>query len=223
MKPLAAFVLFLASAAFSADVPVLVRLTTPLDAKSVKIGDTVTVVVMQPLQQDGRVVLPKGSRLQARVTYAAAQENKKSDSSLGLLFERAETPAGTVTIDGILQAIAAPVEKNSGDSDDPFSTMSHSMQPNMRAGSGGGGTGAAIIDRKQPTPDQGATQSDGDLTTASQGVVGFEDVYLNLELSNKTQSSVMTATKRNLKLPAGTRMVVQMHATQKWPEPTRQN
>jgi hypothetical protein len=209
------------------DVPILVRLVgAPLDAKSAKVGDEFTAVVSVPLKLDGKVVLPKGSKVSGRVTYVEAQPKKKGDSSLGLIFEGAQLPNGTsVKIDGIVQAVALPADR--GDSDDPFASMAHSAAANQRGGSPPAGANRSA----PPTPDSlGATgidrsrlatavEHDGDLTLESLGVTGLEDAFLNLELSNKMQSSVITASKQNLKLPANTRMVLRVRPIPRWPEP----
>lgn len=65
------------------------QLTSSLDAKKNKPGDKVQARTTQDVKQDGRVVIPKGSRLEGHVTQVQARSKDQSQSTLGIAFDRA--------------------------------------------------------------------------------------------------------------------------------------
>src|SRR5205814_1590888 len=145
--------------------------------------------------------LPKGTKVRGHLTYTEAQAGKKGDASLGLLFDSAELPGGkTIKLDGIVQAIFVP--KHVVDESSDFAALSHSQSIDNRDKSGALAApdtiGASATEKVRMDMSQAR---EGDLTTSTTGISGIEDAYLNLELSNQTQSSVVTARKRNLKIP----------------------
>jgi len=221
MKPRVSLcvVALLAGVAFTQtnDVPVLVRLSgAALDAKSAKVGDTFELTVSVPVKVDGAFVLPKGTKVRGHLTYVAAQAGKKDDSSLGFAFDVARlADASEVKLDGVVQAVAVP--RRSTSDDDPLASMEHSAAANNRGGPSAPSNETIGSTGMQREHLSSATPHDGDVTTESTGVSGLPDAFLNLELSNQTQSSVLTGRKQSLKLPVNTRLVLQVRAIPSWP------
>jgi hypothetical protein len=114
-------------------------LSSTLDAKKAKPGDKVEARTTDDVRQDGRVVLPKGSRLEGHVTQAQARSKDDTQSTLGIAFDRAILRNGDVMpLHAGIQALAessAAAESSAGDDAD--------MMPEPNVGGAVGGAGRA--------------------------------------------------------------------------------
>jgi hypothetical protein len=82
-------------------------LSQPIDAKKNKPGDPVTAKTTEAARSEGKVVIPKGSRLVGHVTEAKARTKGESGSALGLVFDKAILKNGQeVPLNMTVQAIA---------------------------------------------------------------------------------------------------------------------
>lgn len=77
------------SASLSSGSTVNAALSQPVDSKKNKPGDPVTARTTQSTKSDGQIVIPKGSRLVGHVTQAKARAKGESESSLGIVFDKA--------------------------------------------------------------------------------------------------------------------------------------
>jgi hypothetical protein len=83
-------------------------LNAPIDSKKAKPGDPVTAHTTEPAKSDGRTVMPRGTKLLGHVTQASARSNGESDSSLGVVFDKAILKNGQeVPLNAAIQAIAS--------------------------------------------------------------------------------------------------------------------
>lgn len=85
-------------------------LTKSVDARHAKAGDEVAAKVTQDVKSDGKVVVPKNSKLVGHVTEAKAKEKGAADaqSSLGMVFDHAVLKNGEqVPTHVVIQALAA--------------------------------------------------------------------------------------------------------------------
>ncbi len=83
-------------------------LTRPVDCKKNKPGDEVTGKTTENTKSDGQVVIPKGSKLVGHVTQAKARGKGESESSLGIVFDKAILKNGQeVPLNANIQALAA--------------------------------------------------------------------------------------------------------------------
>jgi hypothetical protein len=111
-------------------------LSHPVDAKKNKPGDQVTAKTADNVKSNGQVVIPKGSRLVGHVTQAQARGNGQSESSMGIVFDKAvlkngqEIPLNNFSIQAI------------GRAESSASAMSSTGPDMMSAGGGGGGVGS---------------------------------------------------------------------------------
>src|SRR6266404_4506120 len=64
-------------------------LSSPIDSKKCKPGDPVNAHSTEAVKSEGKTVIPKGSRLVGHVTQASARANGESESSLGIVFNKA--------------------------------------------------------------------------------------------------------------------------------------
>ena len=85
-------------------------LSSPIDSKKCKPGDPVNARTTEAAKSDGKTVIPKGSKLAGHVTQASARAKGESESSLGIVFDKAilksgqEIPLNNVTIQAIASA-----------------------------------------------------------------------------------------------------------------------
>jgi len=82
-------------------------LTAPIDSKKAKPGDAVSAHTTEATKADGKTVIPKGARLVGHVTQATARAKGDSDSSLGIVFDKAILKNGQeVPLNVAVQALA---------------------------------------------------------------------------------------------------------------------
>jgi hypothetical protein len=224
------------SAGFNAE------LNTSVDSKKAKTGDPVVAHTTETTKSNGQVVFPKGTKLVGHVTQATARAKGGSDSSLGVVFDKAVMKNGQeVPIQATIQAIAvAPssVPAPGGYPDSMGETGAPVTNPGTgtsrgpmggvasTAGEATGNLAATATDKAanvgqaaQSTVNAaggatanaagatGGLSSSGQLTSNSRGVFGLKDLTLNSS-SNATQGSVITSTKKNVKLDSGTRLLL---------------
>jgi hypothetical protein len=118
------------------------ELSSPIDTKKCKPGDAVTARTTEAAKSEGRTVIPKGSRLVGHVTQASARAKGESESSLGIVFDKAILKNGQeIPLNVAIQAIAAAQSSASaaGADLDAFGGAGASG-----AGSGGGGGRGAL-------------------------------------------------------------------------------
>jgi hypothetical protein len=95
------------SANLSSGTALNAALSQPLDAKKNKPGDPVTARTMESTKSEGKVVVPKGSKLVGHVTEAKARTKGESDSTLGIVFDKAILKNGQeIPLNVSVQAIA---------------------------------------------------------------------------------------------------------------------
>jgi len=218
------------------------ELNTSVDSKKAKTGDPVVAHTTEATKSNGQVVFPKGTKLLGHVTQATARAKGASDSSLGVVFDKAAMKNGQeIPIQTTILAIAvAPsnVPAPGGYPDAAGETGAPVTNPGTgasrgpvggvasTAGEATGNLAATATDKAanvgqtaQPTVNAagnatanaagatGGLSSSGQLTTNSRGVFGLKDLTLNSS-SSATQGSVITSTKKNVKLDSGTRLLL---------------
>lgn len=83
-------------------------LNAPVDSKKAKPGDPVTAHTTEATKWDGKTVMPKNTKLIGHVTQASARSNGESDSSLGVVFDKAILKNGQeVPLNAGIQALAS--------------------------------------------------------------------------------------------------------------------
>jgi hypothetical protein len=209
-----------------------------VDAKKAKEGDEVVAKTSQAVVSQGKVVIPRGSKLIGHVTTAKAHTKEQAHSELGIAFDRAELKDGSqIPLAASIQAISAPVSAS------PNAAETESM-PGMGAGGGtqGGGSpsygggggmrsagGGAMNTAGAATGTVGRTAGNtagnvagtatgaadaagsGRLNAASRGVVGLSGLNLSASATNSTQGSLITSDSKNVKLDSGTELVLKVN------------
>ena len=98
-----------AQSSLAAGTAIHAELDKSLDSKKAKVGDAVTARTTEAIKEEGRVVIPKGTKLSGRVIRTSARSKGDSDSTLALQFDRAELKSGQeIALQVNLQALSAP-------------------------------------------------------------------------------------------------------------------
>jgi hypothetical protein len=83
-------------------------LSSPIDSKKCKPGDPVNAHSTEAVKSEGKTVIPKGSKLVGHVTQASARGKGESESSLGIVFDKAILKNGEeIPLNAGIQAIAS--------------------------------------------------------------------------------------------------------------------
>ena len=196
---------------------VRVTLQKPLDARKNKPGDPVIVKTAENVKSDGRVIVPKGSKVVGHVTTVKAHSKESPDAALGIVFDRAVLKDGReIPLHVFVQAVAPGQEAT-------IPTMS--MTPATAAGTGGGmgpvtgpltsgpsdtpntGTPARVGSPESPiAAAEDSMSSQGDLTPTCRGVLRMDG--LALVPKHPTFGSVIVSRNRNIQLDIGTQMML---------------
>ena len=118
------------------------ELSSPIDSKKCKPGDAVAAKTTEAAKSEGKTVIPKGSKLVGHVTQASARAKGESESSLGIVFDKAILKNGQeIPLNVAIQALASAQSGASaaGADLDAFGGAGASA-----AGSGGGGGRGAL-------------------------------------------------------------------------------
>jgi hypothetical protein len=221
------------SGAIASGTTLQAELTKPVDAKKAKAGDPVTATLTQDVKSDGKVVLPRGSKLIGHVTEAQARSKDNAESKLGIIFDKAETKGGQeLSFNGAIQALAPPAQGALAVAGDEQGSLGSGMGTGgaMGGGRSGGGAvapmGGAVGGLTSTLGSAGRTVGNttgsvagsatgavnGTLNSTSQGVVGMQGLALSnaLGAGANAQSSVISSASHNVKLDSGTQLVLQV-------------
>jgi hypothetical protein len=198
------FILFLLTVAARAQQAAIgfCALDQTLDFKTAKAGDTIALHLARDLVINGKVVLPRGTPLSAKVVDA------KDGSTLSVVLDKATLkPGQEVSLMGIIAALATPP----GDlTEDPFYSMKRSTEPTQRTGNADftstASSGAAV----QTAMLKGENAPKSNLREDSSGVVGIDGLKLGWVLNKAPATTVLTARKKNFKLAKGTEVLLRM-------------
>jgi len=212
-------------------------LSQPVDARKNKPGDQVTAKTTEATKSEGKVVIPRGSKLIGHVTECKARSKEEKESALGIVFDKAILKNGeeiplNVTIHALAAAQTAAATSFGGDDlaagggavgsarasgggtlGGVRSTAgaATSAVTNTAAGAGGVAGGAVSSTVNAAGAARGAVgglNAAGQLTSNSQGVFGLEGLNLNTAAANSTQGSLITSTGKNVHLDSGTQLLL---------------
>lgn len=172
-----------------------------MDFKTFKAGDKIALHLTRDLVIDGKTLMPRGTALTATVVDA------KDGIAISIVLDKAKPKGQEVPLMGIIAAVAAPPGDLSGD---PFYGMNASAEPAQRtanasltsSASSGAAVQTANLER------QNAAKSN--LQEDSSGAIGIDGLKLNWILNKAPATTVMTAKKKNFKLPSGTEFLLRM-------------
>jgi hypothetical protein len=225
------------SASLSEGTAMNAALSQPVDAKKNKPGDQITAKTMEATKSEGKLVIPRGTKLIGHVTECKQRSKEEKESALGIVFDKAVLKNGEeIPLNVTIHALAAAqTAAASSAGNDDLSAGSGAMGSARSSGGGalggvrstagaatgavtntaanvGGVAGGAVNSAANAA---GATRgavgglnAAGQLTSNSQGVFGLDGLKLNSAASNNTQGSLITSTSKNVRLESGTQLLL---------------
>lgn len=199
--PWVLFLLTLAAGAQQAAIG-FCTLDKTLDFKVAKPGDKIALHLTRDLVVKGKTLMPHGTALSATVVDA------KDGTTVSIVLDKAmPNPGQEVPLTGIIAAVAAPP----GDlSSDPFYSMNHSAEPTQRTGNAAASSTATSGAATQTAILKGRNDPKSNLQEDSSGAIGIDGLKLNWVLDKPPATTIMTAKKKNFKLPGGTEILLRM-------------
>src|SRR5713226_3851242 len=178
------------------------ELKSPVDAKKAKAGDAVTAQTTEAVKSNGKVVVPRGTKLLGHVTQASARGKGDAESALGIQFDKAVLKNGEeMPLNVTIQAIASAQSAASvaGAEADSYGSAGASAAGGA-ARSGGGALGGVASSAGATAGVAGSSagavgglNAAGQLASNSRGVFGLNGLSLNGAASNTTQGSLITS------------------------------
>ncbi len=215
------FLGWIPSAAQTANQPTVIKvfavLQKTVETKTSAVGDDVVLVMLNDVIADNQVVIPKGSKVFGHIGGVATKGKDEPKSVLAIRLDKAVNERGQeIPLQAIIAAIAAPPEELTSD---PAYAMMHSNEPKMI------GSGARDAANSGSLPASSKANSNAAVATAeikgrmdqallltedSQGAVGYEDISISWQLAFPPPLTVFTSKAKNLKLEAGTQVLIRM-------------
>ena len=225
------------SASLSSGTAMNAALSRPVDAKKNKPGDEVTARTTEATKSEGKVVIPKGSKLVGHVTECKQRSKEEKESALGIVFDKAILRNGeeiplNVTIRALAAAQTAAASSAGGDdlsagggavgsarasgggalggvrSTAGTATGAVTNTAANAGGIAGGAVNSTVNAAGAARGAVGGLNAAGQLASNSQGVFGLEGLNLNAAASNSTQGSLITSSSKNVHLDSGTQLLL---------------
>ena len=190
--------------------PIYADLRSSLDSKKAKNGDPVNAQTSEAVKSnDGRTILPRGTKLIGHIVQATAKSKGDGQSALGIAWDKAILKdGGEVPLPVGIQALASPAT---------FSAPPDEGPPQSTADMGT--TQTSPMGRSNPPPDArpsagawGTVAATGNdqarLSPNSRGIIGMHGLNLaNARVDNAVVSTISSGGK-NVHLDNGTRMLL---------------
>jgi hypothetical protein len=192
------------------------ELSKSLDSKKAKSGDKVEAKTAVDLLSQGKIVIPRNTKIIGHVTEAKAHSKESPDSMVGIVFDRIAMKDGhEVPIQAAVQAVARPLQSaalsNSNGADN--SGMPSAGAPSTTGSGMGGSAAPRSSERVAAYPPGTASGTDpsspgggtpAPLGPTTQGVVGMKGV----SLKPSDQGTVISSETDNVHLDSGTQLIL---------------
>jgi len=195
-------------------------LDSSIDSRKAKPGEQITAHITDAVKSsDGRLILPKGTKLVGHVTQASARSKDQGESMLAIQFDKAMLKDGQEVPlhNAVLQAVAAPPQSQPSsfatDTDRMGSTAGAppSNNPSM---SGSRGARPEGIPNAQPYPNDnpssrtsnGGSDVAGPLSANARGVYGLDGLRLSANANG--EGTILTSNNKTVHLDGGTRLLL---------------
>jgi hypothetical protein len=190
------------------------ELNSSVDSKKAKVGDKIEAHTTEEIKYAGKIIVPRGAKLEGHVTEATARSKGDSGSTLAMQFDKAILKKEEeIPLNVAILAIAAAQPDFSGGA------------PGSGSDSRGGGgaptaNGSPMGTSHTPTATAGTPNYPGaadatmgpngaaQLSAKSRGVYGLNDLKLMAASSNGGQTTVITSSGKNVHLDGGTRLLL---------------
>jgi hypothetical protein len=203
------------TAALPSGTAVNAELNSSVDSKKAKVGDKVEAHTTEDIKYAGKIVVPKGAKLEGHVTEATARSKGDSGSTLAIQFDKAIAKKGEeIPLNVAIVAIAAPQRDFSGGSAD-------SGGDPMTGGGAATASGSPMGSSHTPTATPASRSNPGgaadstmgsngaaQLSAKSRGVYGLSDLKLMAAPSSASPATIITSSGKNVRLDGGTRLLL---------------
>ena len=173
-----------------------------LDFKMAKAGDKIALHLTRDLVVKGKTLMRRGTALSATVV------DVKDGNTVSIVLDKAtRNPGQEVPLVGIIAAVATPPGDLSGDA---LYAMNHSTEPTQRTGNAAASSATESSAAVQTSILKGRNDPKSNLQEDSSGAIGIDGLKLNWVLDKPPATTVMTAKKKNFKLPSGTEFLLRL-------------
>ena len=189
-----------------------------LELKSATAGQELMQQTISDVMVNGRVVIPRGSKLVCHVSEVTTKGKDEPQSLLAIVIDKAVVSDRLeIPLQAIIAAVAAP--QSGSLASDPTYAMMRSNEPKMVSArpSGAAASGELSASSKASSTAAVATaelkgrmDEPSLLNETSQGAVGYEDLSISWHLMVPPPVTVFASKGKNVKLEAGTQMLLRM-------------
>jgi hypothetical protein len=165
---------------------VFVTLETSVDTLTSVRDDRFTLVTINDVAVNGKVLIPKGSKIVGHVGAVTSRGKNSSKSVLGLVIDKAVTENGDVPLEAIIGAVATSKKP---ESESTATNASNRLKTRPAAKSG---DIILLLDEN------------------AQGAVGFEDLTISWHLSIPPPMTILATRGKRLRIEAGSQMLLRM-------------
>src|ERR1700730_4901788 len=198
-------------------------LEKPVDARKNKPGDQVVAKTNEDVMSEGKVVIPRGSKIVGHVTEVKARGKGQAESAVSVVFDRAVLKDGSeAPLSLAVQAVGSGAPSAQAEDDSLMSSGNAAATGTVNgAASGMTRTGGGLVGGVRSTSGSlvntagsvggatviTATGASSSLNSTSQGVVGIRGLSLASSASSAT-SGTFTSRDSNVHLDSGTQMIL---------------
>jgi hypothetical protein len=201
-------------------------LEKPVDARKNKSGDQVLAKTSEDVKSEGKVIIPRGSKIVGHVTEVKAREKGQAESVVGVDFDHAVLKDGSqIPLSLTVQAVgsvatAAQAEDDSLSSGNPAAAGSGNRAGSSVTRTGGGlaggsrsttgglvNTAGSVGGAAVNTATGAGAGASSSLNSNSQGVVGLRGLNL-VSSASSANSATFTSRNSNVHLDSGTQMIL---------------
>ncbi len=199
-----------------------------VDARKNKPGDQVVAKTTEDVKAEGRVVIPRGSKIIGHLTEVKAREKGQAESAVGVVFNSAVLKDGShmplsLAVQAVGSAATAQVEDDSlMSSGDATATGSVRGSASGMSRTGGGvvggvrstagslvNTAGAVGGAAANTATGAGAGASSSLNSNSQGVIGIRGLSLASSASS-SNSGTFTSQNSDVHLDSGTKMILRV-------------
>jgi len=202
-------------------------LQKPVDARKNKPGDEVVAKTNEDVKSEGKVVIPRGSKIVGHVTEVKAREKGQAESAVGVVFDHAVLKDGShmplsLTVQAVGSGSAAAHTE-----DDSLITSGNAATSGGVGGAGsgmtrtGGGLAGGVRSTTGSLVNTAGSVGTGTVNTAtgaaagassslnsnSRGVVGLRGLNL-VSSASSSSSGTFTSQNSNVHLDSGTQLIL---------------
>jgi hypothetical protein len=200
-------------------------LQKPVDARKNKPGDQVVAKTNEDVKSEGKVVIPRGSKIVGHVTEVKAREKGQAESAVGVIFDDAVLKDGShLPLSVAVQAVGSGAAAAQAEDDSLISSGNAVASGSVSGpGSGMARTGGGLVGGVRSTTGNlvntagsagagtvnaatgaGALSS---LNSNSRGVVGLRGLSL-VSSASSSNSGTFTSHTSNVHLDSGTQLIL---------------